>query len=55
MAPLLPADVGDNRHSENVIGARYRQGPDDRKDLVGLFMKMGVTKDEAVNQSLVSV
>ncbi|KAI4595405.1 hypothetical protein KJ359_006750 [Pestalotiopsis sp. 9143b] len=43
------------RHSEEVIGARYKAGPDGRRDLVGLFMKMGVTKDQAVNQSLVSV
>lgn len=43
------------RHSKKVIGGRYKQGPDSRKDLIGMFMKMGVTEDEAVNQSLVSV
>lgn len=51
----MPIDEYPHRHSEQVIGKRYEQGPDDRKDLVGTFMKMGVTKDEAVNQSLVSV
>lgn len=51
----MRADKGELRHSENVIEARYKEGPDDRRDLVGIFMKMNVTKNEAVNQSLVSV
>ncbi|KAI1849485.1 hypothetical protein JX266_004980 [Neoarthrinium moseri] len=51
-----PAGLGKFiRHSEEVVGARYKEGPDGRRDLVGMFMKMGVTKDEAVNQLLVSV
>ncbi|KAI1853444.1 hypothetical protein JX265_012735 [Neoarthrinium moseri] len=48
-----PAGLGKFiRHSEEVVGARYKEGPDGRRDLVGMFMKMGVTKDGAVNQTV---
>lgn len=42
------------RHAEEVMEKRYQDG-DVRKDMIGMFMKMGVTVREAVNQSLVQV
>lgn len=42
------------RHAEEVMEKRYKAG-EFRRDMIGMFMKKGVTVREAVNQSLVQV